>query len=213
VRHWLEKVNLLTTTVILIFALALSACQPALTSVPAAVQPLAAASPAPTLSLAPPEATPTPSHTAALSELLNEVKACPSAEVDWQAAEVGQMIHAGGGVRTGATLLPSTPVLRHAHIRRTLCRLPPRSAGAPAYHEAGHAMACCLFGFGLGAVSIRRGRKHLGVTIRDGSHCPSTKTIASPMTATTKRPSVNMASDYRSLGTRGSRGGRLELGE
>ena len=100
-RHWLEKVNLLTTTVILIFALALSACQPALTSVPAAVQPLAAASPAPTLSLAPPEATPTPSHTAALSELLNEVKARPSAEVDWQAAEVGQMIHAGGGVRTG----------------------------------------------------------------------------------------------------------------
>jgi len=86
VRHWLEKVNLLTTTVILIFALALSACQPALTPVP----------PTPV----PPTAT-TPPRTAALSELQNEVFACSVADAEWETAAAGQLIQTGGGVRTG----------------------------------------------------------------------------------------------------------------
>lgn len=37
-----------------------------------------------------------------------------------------------------------------------------------AIHESGHALASVQFGFGLGVVSIRPGRKHLGITMADG---------------------------------------------
>ena len=46
--------------------------------------------------------TSTPARTAALSELVNEVKARPAAERDWEPATDGQVVRVGGGVRTSA---------------------------------------------------------------------------------------------------------------
>jgi hypothetical protein len=43
----------------------------------------------------------TSTRTATLSELVNDVQSCPAAEKDWEPATEGQVIRAGGGVRTG----------------------------------------------------------------------------------------------------------------
>ena len=74
-------------------AIALSACQPALTPAPTSLPPPTFTSPAP------PTAT-TPPRTAALSELQNEVNACVTTGAQWEAAAEGQSIQTGGGVRT-----------------------------------------------------------------------------------------------------------------
>jgi hypothetical protein len=45
----------------------------------------------------------------------------------------------------------------------------PKEKMRPSDHAGGHALASWAFGFGVGAVSIRPGRAHLGVMLGDGS--------------------------------------------
>ena len=84
-------------------ALAVVACQPALTPAPTSPPPPTFTSRAPTPvppTPVPPTAT-QPPRTAALSELQNEVSSCIAADTEWEAAAAGQLIQTGGGVRTG----------------------------------------------------------------------------------------------------------------
>jgi FecR-like protein len=84
-------------------ALAVVACQPALTSAPTSPPP-PTSTPRASTHVSPSPVPPTdntPPRTAALSELQNEVFACSVADAQWETAAVGQFVQTGGRVRTG----------------------------------------------------------------------------------------------------------------